>query len=209
MRALTCTQPWAGLVASGIKLVENMPRKMIKRSDFGVPFAIHASREIDEAVYDRIHAIAPEIGRGDVHESFAPPWGKLSRIKSAVIGVCTIAHELSGGWDERTIRENREALAQQFMILTGRDDQARWFFGSVGYVLCDVVALPTPVPARGYQGFWTLDVITEAAVRAQLKHAIDEAACDGLHEDHAPVNMLCTRCFPNGAGRDRSRGKDG
>lgn len=46
MRALTLTltQPWAGLVASGIKLVENRTRSMIRREDFGRPFALHASR---------------------------------------------------------------------------------------------------------------------------------------------------------------------
>jgi hypothetical protein len=46
MRALTLTQPWAGLVASGIKRIENRSRHMIKREDFGKPFAIHAGDAI-------------------------------------------------------------------------------------------------------------------------------------------------------------------
>jgi hypothetical protein len=50
MRALTLTQPWAGLVASGIKLIENRPRQMIKASNWGEPFALHAGREIDEGL---------------------------------------------------------------------------------------------------------------------------------------------------------------
>lgn len=61
MRALTLTQPWAGLVASGIKLVENRPRKIIAQDDFGKRFAIHASREIDESVYARIYEIAEKV----------------------------------------------------------------------------------------------------------------------------------------------------
>lgn len=61
MRALTLTNPWAGLVASGIKLVENRQRPMIAKAHFGSPFAIHASREIDESVYHRIAELAPEL----------------------------------------------------------------------------------------------------------------------------------------------------
>lgn len=170
MRALTLTQPYAGLVASGLKRIENRPRQMIKASDFGQWFAIHASRVIDENVYDRIHAAAPDIGRGDVHKSYAPAWGKLSRIKSAVIGVAKIKHVLHG-WSAIRIAEHRETLEQQFRILTGRDDQMRWFFGPVGYVLSDVIALPTSIAARGYQGFWTLDLPTEKLVREQMKAA--------------------------------------
>ena len=87
MRALTLTQPWAGLVASGIKLVENRPRLMIKRDDFGKPFAIHASREIDQRVYARIHEIAPELVP---YGQTKAAWAALSRITSAVIGTAIV-----------------------------------------------------------------------------------------------------------------------
>lgn len=164
-RSLTLTQPWCGLVASGIKRIENRPRRMIKRTDFGVPFAIHASRVIDEPVYDRIEEIAPELA---LLPSFmmngtstagivAPEWYRLSRIKSAIIAVATIVRDV-------TVDE----------VATGAitsHDQRRWFFGPVGYVLSDIVALPRPVPARGYQGFWTLDPATERLVREQMKAA--------------------------------------
>src|SRR4051812_24347239 len=159
-RALTLTQPWAGLVAAGIKLVENRPRAMIKRGDFGKRFAIHASREIDPVVYDRIRAIAP-----DLVPSFERDqgWWALSRITSAVIAFATLADALYiGGNDEAT---TRKMLDRAFG--TGHT-QERWTFGPTCYVLRDVVALAKPVPCRGYQGFWTLDEKTESAVREQL-----------------------------------------
>lgn len=170
MRALTLTQPWAGLVASGIKLVENRPRSMIKFEDFGEPFAIHASREIDERVYKRLNEIAPDLFEyeNDVDRHLAQVrWYQLSRVTSAIIGIATIDKVLSGGWDAETIYEHRNALSFSNGTLLG-PDQVRWFFGPIGYLLRDVRALRTPVPCRGAQGFWTLPVDREASVRSQF-----------------------------------------
>src|SRR5688572_8610213 len=113
MRALTLTQPWAGLVASGIKLVENRPRSMIKGEDFGKPFAIHASRVIDESVYARIMDIDHDnaITKLDYSDGMIVQvipidarWYKLSRITSAVIGVATLVDAMYiGGCNEAAI----------------------------------------------------------------------------------------------------------
>lgn len=160
MRALTLTQPWAGLVASGLKLVENRPRSMIKRSDFGVPFAIHASREIDDSVYETILRIAPEVM--PTSALAAPlPWVKLSRIVSAVIAIATIDSVLDPVAHGIGTHES-EASAPL------ADDQRRWFLGPIGYVLRNVRALEVPVACKGRLGFWTLPDDIEAAVRAQL-----------------------------------------
>jgi hypothetical protein len=158
MRALTLTQPWAGLVASGIKLIENRPQRMIKASDFGTPFAIHASREIDVRVYQRITTLAPALAEmSDLEHE----WFRLSRITSAVIAVATIDRDLHG-WSETSIREHELALREKL------GDQFRWFFGPVGYVLRDVVALPAPIACKGALGFWTLPPQVERDVRAQF-----------------------------------------
>lgn len=150
MRALTLTQPWAGLVASGIKLVENRPRHMIKRDAIGARFAIHASREIDRDTWLRIIEIAPECAL-DYPGPMAPRarLHKLAAITSAVIAVATldkildpVAHGIG--------------TAEPAASAPLADDQRRWFFGPIGYVLRDVRALATPVPCRGWQGFWHL-----------------------------------------------------
>lgn len=147
MRALTLTQPWAGLVASGIKLVENRPRHMIKRDAIGTCFAIHASREIDDPTYCRIGNIAPSLCTQEGYRA----WYWLSRITSAVIAVATLDMILDSPYEAPFAA-----------------DQHRWFFGPIGYVLRDVRALATPVPCRGFQGFWTLSGDVAAAIVEQL-----------------------------------------
>lgn len=157
MRALTLTQPWAGLVAAGIKLVENRPRQMIKREDFGKPFAIHASREIDQGVYARIAEIDESICKDP------SAWYALSRITSAVIAVATIDRVVSTGAASHDF-DDENSLA-----IRALGEQRRWFFGPIGYVLRDVRALATPVPCRGWQGFWTLEAETERRVMEQIR----------------------------------------
>lgn len=165
MRALTLTQPWAGLVASGIKLVENRPRSMIKRQDFGIPFAIHASRVIDEALYERIAGIAPELpGRSPAE--WGCRWHLLSRVTSAVIAVATIDSMLDPV-------AHGIGTAEPGASAPLADDQRRWFSGPIAYVLRDVRKLATPVPCRGWQGFWRLDADIERAVAEQLGSGSD------------------------------------
>jgi len=166
MRALTLTQPWAGLVASGIKRVENRPRAMIKRADFGALFAIHASREIDELVYERVFDIAPELG-GGIRSARHELWWKLSRITSAVIGVARIDKVLSGGWDTESIIEHADAISFSDGTPIGAE-QVRWFFGPIGYLMRDASSLAAPVQCRGQLGFWTLPDDVCNAVTAQL-----------------------------------------
>lgn len=167
MRALTLTQPWAGLIASGIKLIENRPRSIVKREDFGKPFAIHASRLIDEPTYERIGEIDPDLDvrrfERFVWDSVA--WYRMSRITSAVIAVATIdrvVHSPLCGYPPDESCDECAALARDL------DDQYRWFFGAFGYVLRDVRAVAEPVPCRGFQGFWTLPADVAARVEAQL-----------------------------------------
>lgn len=159
------SQPWAGLVASGIKLVENRPRKIIAPRDFGEPFAIHASRAIDEPTYDRIYDIAPEL-RGTFG---IEPWSKLSRITSAIIGVASI-DKVFAAWDSDSIRQYGHELRFTDGRMLGTE-QARWFFGPVGYVLCDVRTLRTSIAIKGQLGFWTLPDDVAAQVEAQFAEA--------------------------------------
>jgi hypothetical protein len=166
MRALTLTQPWAGLVAAGVKLVENRPRHMIKREDVGTRFAIHASRAIDAPTYNRIAQLAPDVLLFDEAGGPVIPckrdWYRLSRVTSAVIAVATldsIVDPLACGIDPDS-DVARAALAP---------DQRRWFFGPIGYVLRDVRELAAPVPCRGYQAFWALPADVAARVEEQLR----------------------------------------
>lgn len=172
MRALTLTQPWAGLVASGIKLVENRPRRIAPRDLFGQRFAVHASRQIDRKAWQRIIEIEPKVALdypGPMEPSARVH--RLAGITSAVIAVATLRHELHGGWNEDAIAEHKASLFEQLQILVGDGRQVRWFFGPVGYILADVRALATPVPCRGALGFWSLPTNVERQVVEQLARA--------------------------------------
>lgn len=162
MRAITLTQPWAGLVASGIKLIENRDKPIISPSRFGETFGIHASREIDPTVYDRIRLIAPELFDGDYTEM---PWYRLSRITSAVIGVGTVYAGIG-------IRPRQPVVAGT--VLRPSDlpaDQRRWFFGPVGYAMRDNRALAESVRCPGGLSNWEMPADVARAVTAQLARA--------------------------------------
>jgi hypothetical protein len=160
MRALTLTQPWAALVASGIKLIENRSQSTIKRADFSVPFAIHAGKQISQPVYDTIARIDP---RCDVHTVAADtPWLKMSRVTSAIVGIATVERAV-------LLRGDGQAIDSLMFDVVDLGDQRRWFFGRFGYVLRDVRALAEPVPCRGWQGFWRLPTDVEANVLRQIE----------------------------------------
>jgi hypothetical protein len=147
VKAITFTQPWGGLVASGIKKIENRPRNIVRRDDFGKRFAIHASREIDESVYERIADIDPQLDPPvATHGYHEQPWQRLSRIKSAVIGTARIVGV--AGTDQPCDPEQR-----------------RWFFGPIGYILDDIIALDRAIPCKGMLGFWTLPADVEAQIQ--------------------------------------------
>jgi hypothetical protein len=147
-RGLTLTQPWAGLVASGIKLVENRPRNMAPKTLYGKRFAIHASRETKESERDRIYSIARELF---TDSSFNEAWWRLARVHSAIIAVATLSTFVTA--------------ADCDVLPPG---QRRWFFGPIGYVLCDVIALPEPIERRGALGFWKTTPKEQQLIAAQL-----------------------------------------
>ena len=162
MRALTLTQPWAGLVAAGIKLVENRSRPMIKKEDFGKPFALHASRFVNTSVINRAIELDPNLAPRGPYGLADARWYKLGHIRSSVLAVATIrdAMHIGGNSTETTLR---------MLERLGIPEQLPWTFGPTVYVLAGPpLVLPEPVPCRGRQGFWTLPADVAARVEAQL-----------------------------------------
>lgn len=170
MRAITLTQPWCGLMAAGIKRIENRTRPMINRELLGDDIAFHASREIDEDVYERIYDIAPELNGTYAieHHVGLPPWSAQSRITSAITHVATLVDVLDVGNAEPDYDRRRREFDQALARGTVSEDQWRWYFARCGYVFNHERILPTPVPCRGWQGCWTLPADVETKVREQL-----------------------------------------
>lgn len=184
MRALSLTQPYAGIVIAGIKPDENRDNLVIARADFGQPFAVHATREIDEDAYRGIRMAAPQLwethacaisgGWSEDRPESWPAWYRLTRVTSAVIGVATVdcVAVVHQGW----LRDPR--LQYERICPMSERPFAR---GPWVYMLRDAHALETPVPCRGWQGFWHLTAkderdrgevsAVERAVVAQLARA--------------------------------------
>lgn len=152
MRALTLLQPWAGFVAAGIKTLENRSRPIAPRDLFGKRFAIHAGLRVDE------------LGRIRLEQTEPKPWPGLCAAGGAVLGTATLADALYVGGCS-------QAHIESVLEKRGLAHQARFAFGPTIYVLDDIVPIADPVPARGYQGFWTLPDDVELAVLKQLKEA--------------------------------------
>lgn len=137
VRALTVRQPWASLIASGVKPVENrtwpVPATWAERG----PLLIHAGAAVDRAAYGYEH-----VGRA-LFETV----GNEELPTSAIIAVVG------------SVRAHRDGIGGHCEPW-GVDDCWHW-------VLSDVRRLPRPVPAKGRLGLWVPDAGLLAAVEAQ------------------------------------------
>lgn len=171
MRALTGYPLWFGLISAGLKLDENRDRSIVRRENFGVPFAIHhgaaqAPKKHAET-WNKICRLAPDLLEGWrlEDEGTWPVWYWLSRVTKAVVAVATIERRAFIG--RRTDGED-----WLFDVDTGEEicsvAERRFAFGPVIYMLRDVRRLATPVPCPGSLGFWTLPEDIARAVTAQI-----------------------------------------
>lgn len=138
IRALTVKQPWASLIACGIKTVENrtwpIPATWRDRGQL----LIHAG-----VGFDRMALLRPEV-RIELEAQSRPEWELPAGAVVAIAGkadcheaepdCCTSPYAASDGWH---------------------------------WTLADVRQLPDPVPAKGRLGLWTPDADLLAAVEAQ------------------------------------------
>jgi len=137
-RALSFHQPWAWLVASGVKRVENRSRPPVGLLDQWI--ALHAAKHYDDAAAEYIRQQGVDLPTA-------------SRVGGAVIGVFCVDSYVA---DEDLFRRPDTLPA----------DQRRWYFGPYGWCV-RARLLPTPVPTRGQQMVWRLDEATSEAIFRQ------------------------------------------
>ena len=165
MRALTLWQPWASLIAEGVKTIETRswpaPKDLV-----GERFAIHAAAKMTRE--QRSIAYADPIGRAlnDVGimlggDCAALPLGAV--VATARLAAClpmvpwNDPQQRNGEHrlfvDERSIwRTNPRGggpLNMTTQLPYGDFAPGRW-----GWLLADVEKLPEPVPAKGRQRLW-------------------------------------------------------
>lgn len=152
MKALTLTQPWASLVARGEKKIETRSW----RTSYRGPLAIHAAKGLA--------GLAPGLSAKEQEEELvaivqqAPFYralgaGKVADIvaglpRGAVVAVCILV-------DCHTIYESTiHAIGRH----TNEYAFGNYAPGRFAWMLEKIEPLPEPIPARGSQLLWELEV---------------------------------------------------
>lgn len=156
-RAFSLKQPWATVVARGLKPIENRdyppPKAMM-----GEFFAIHASKTWDKdgTLWIREH--------WDGYDDVEVALGDATLVRSAIVGVARIV-----GYLKREDRLFYTAAGDKVVAERGHPMLTNpWFFGDYGYVLEGVRELATPIACKGALNFWKLPEDVEAALHAQV-----------------------------------------
>jgi hypothetical protein len=158
-KGFSLKQPWATIVARGLKPIENRdyppPRAMM-----GEVFAIHASKRWDADGTPWIRKTWA--GHDDVEVAL----GDATLVRSAIVGVARII-----GYLKREDRLFYTYTAAGGRMVADRDHPMLanpWFFGDYGYVLENMRELATPIPCKGALNFWRMPEDVEAELVAQL-----------------------------------------
>jgi hypothetical protein len=160
-RALTLWQPWAWLVATGVKPIENRPQGFSHKS-FRGDFWIHAATESTKQIASFLDA--DRLSREILGESFRIP-DATTLTYGAIIGRATI----TGIMPPRTTAQNL-AIWDAGVFL---EKLRPWHFpDQYGFKVENARPLAVPVPCRGYQGFWrvppdTLALLDRAIAQAE------------------------------------------
>lgn len=145
MLGLTLYQPWAWGVSRGLKDIENRPwAPSPSRCPPGTYIAIHAGMTYDQDGSFKMAAILERLGLPPIPASVA---------QGAVVGVARFDGVVRGAPPPEIA-------------------QPAWFFGPVGWVLRDAIAIE-PVKCFGSRGLWPLSDVLEQDVRAAWAAALD------------------------------------
>ena len=155
-RAFSLRQPWATIVAKGLKPVENRdyapPKAMV-----GQYFAIHASKIWDK---DGERYIRKE---WDGYDPIEEALGDAVLVRSAIIGIARIV-----GYMKREDGLFYTVAGDRVVAERGHEMfKNPWFFGDFGYVLEDVREVQ-PIPCSGALNFWRLPEHVELELARRL-----------------------------------------
>lgn len=165
MKAISLHQPWAQLVALGLKHYETRSWSTKHRG----PLAIHAAKRKDQGVVAAFEhlPIAAALARAGIRSIEALSFG-------AIVCVVDVAQVYQVGADGN----GKGALwAPARMSVRSMPTGNELEFGdfSVGryaWLLDNLYRIPTPIDCRGYQQIWDLDAETSAKVEAALAEVL-------------------------------------
>ena len=149
MYAITLHQPWATLIALGIKTVETRSWPAPERL-LGQVIAVHAGR--------RVVRRPGEVIERELRDRLAEDWTRTIPT-GAVVATATLAGMTQVDYVDLTSGHAVHEVGTETGCAVGveRTSIDPWGDFSSGrwlWFLTDVEALPEPVPAVGHQGFW-------------------------------------------------------
>jgi hypothetical protein len=175
VKAITLYQPWASLIAEGVKTIETRPKRSPWSSAIGETIAIHAAKrrpewgDMKRVVADNLDAWNAWHAAGYVDSGGGVGTAPLG----AIVATCTLRKVLpivDLGY-ALTVGENVEAITEN----EGDDDSlSHWVPGKSSEIcipeqrpfgdyapgrfalLLDHARKCVPFPCRGFQGLWTI-----------------------------------------------------
>ncbi len=150
MLALTLHQPWASVVAAGLKNVEN--RSWTPPLDVvGERIAIHAGKTWDdngEKFIREMIVTTPNMATALMIEQALRT---AENTDSFIVATAVVAGCYSRDVHDLVFPSPRELTLVQREIA-----ESPWFFGPWGWLLKDVQALDHPIRCRGFQKLWQI-----------------------------------------------------
>lgn len=171
MKAITLYQPWASLIAEGVKTIETRPKRSPWRSAIGQTIAVHAAKHPEHQVdggradrwYDR--TVPDELQTAMYARGIAAREWTVRGPSGAVVATCTLVdvvpmmslRDEPAPPDELDVMDDRLLLWRAAMPTDVSEQRpfgdyapGRWA------LLLDDVRKCAPFPCRGHQGLWTL-----------------------------------------------------
>lgn len=188
MRALGLDQPWASLIAAGIKTIETRDWSTTYRG----PLAIHANKGWKQDQHDRWLEFSDEFGpdRFPPLPEWLPPRRRRPENLpplGAIVALATV-HDVGRFEADPTGLPGDVRLRFDSGGVMGVPDDDHstgdTTAGRFGWVLVRVFRLETPYPMRGRQGLWTPELPERMDLaKAPGTWANTCAHCGGKHPD--------------------------
>lgn len=167
MKALTIWQPWASLIACGVKQYEtrSWPTK------YRGPIAIHAAIKKPLSVPlsgDCMGIITDEM----MNARRLPLWEQMPRgaviATAELVNVWHIAYNVKTDVEEarkypiigeRMAEDKHETVGYDYFVPSKREIAlGDWMPGRYAWKLANVKPLPLPIPVKGKQGLWNFEL---------------------------------------------------
>lgn len=170
MKSLTIRQPWASLIAAGVKTIETRSR----RTHYRGPLAIHAAKADTDATIVPGHPAMPAWDAlGECIGAAAPPRGAVVAVADLVDCVPIVGVDWEDCDLDCLVIEQERAWIDRMGVfdLTRVDDQLPYddfTLGRWAWILDNVRPLAEPVPTKGHQGLRDVPECVAAEIKEHL-----------------------------------------